>query len=159
MTGRMVRIETADDAAFAPFGEFVAPPAPGQRRAFYSAHFDPIPPQAAPVLHVNRVVPSELPLTCDTVERHPRAAQCFLPLDVARYVVMVMPEDAEGGPSRDGARAFLVPGNRGVVFRPMVWHMGATVLDREGSFAVLMWRGGPQPDDQFRTIRPIIMAG
>lgn len=159
MTGPAVRLVPPGAAVLEPFGQFVQPPDASERRAFYSAHLDPRPEGAGPVLHVNRVAPSALPLVCTTVERHPHAAQCFLPLDVARFVVLVMPSDAGGAPDPSGARAFLVPGNRGVIFRPMVWHMGAAVLDREGSFAVLMWRGGPQQDDEFRAIPPLTLVG
>ncbi|PJE27972.1 ureidoglycolate lyase [Pseudooceanicola antarcticus] len=154
---QVIVLQDPDDAAFAPFGEFVKPPAVSERRAFYSAHFDPRPETAAPVVHVNRVAPSVLPLVCAGVERHPHAAQCFVPMDVSRYVVMVMPSDENGDPVPAAAQGFLVPGNRGVIFRPMVWHMGACVLDRDGNFVVMMWRGGPGADDEFRSIPPVTL--
>lgn len=159
MNGPALRLDSPDDAAFAPFGEFVAPPSEGVRRRFYSAHFDQRPNGTAPQVHVNSVAASHLPIECGGVERHPHAAQCFLPLDVARYIVLVMPSRADGSPDPRGARAFLVPGNRGVIYRPMVWHMGATVLDRPGNFAVLMWRGGSLQDDEFRNIPPLLLVG
>ncbi|SPJ25824.1 ureidoglycolate lyase [Palleronia abyssalis] len=152
MTGPVIRIRPLDEGAFAPFGEVVAPPRSGDRRRFYSRHFADRPTRSDPVVHVNSVPPSELPLACTGIERHPSAAQCFLPLDVARYVVMVMPSSADGNPDLGRAAAWEVPGNRGVIYHPMVWHMGATVLDRPGNFAVLMWRGGQDPDDEFRNI-------
>lgn len=159
MTGRALRVRPMDEAAFAPFGALVGPPSDGVRRRFYSSHFGARPGDTAPVVHVNAVPPSELPLVCAEVERHPGAAQCFLPLDVSRYLVMVMPSGAGGAPDPGGALAFEVPGNRGVIFRPMVWHMGATVLDRPGNFTVLMWRGGADPDDEFSDIPPLTLVG
>ena len=44
-----------------------------------------------------------------------------------------------------------------MIFNPGVWHLGATVLDRPGHFTVLMWRGGPLQDDDFRTIAPLTL--
>jgi ureidoglycolate lyase len=146
-----------DPVAFAPYGHFVTPPAtPGERR-FYSEVLDKRPAGAAPVLHTNHVLPQTLPLDATRIERHPHAAQCFIPLDVARYVVMVMPSAADGSPLPEQALALLMPGTMGVVYNPGVWHLGATVLDHAGSFTVLMWRGGPQADDQFLTIPPVTL--
>ena len=150
-----IALRAPDAAAFAPYGRLIRPPAVAGRRAFYSDVLHPQPPGASPVLHVNLVQPSALPLTVTGLERHPHAAQVFIPLDVARYVVMVAPTDADGAPAMDRALAFLMPGETGVIFAPDVWHMGATVLDRPGSFTVLMYRGGPLDDDVFRSIPPV----
>lgn len=104
--------------------------------------------------HVNRVEPSALPLTIDTVEHHPHAAQVFLPLGVSRYLVTVMPSTESGEPNPSGALAFIVPGTVGVAYRPGVWHTGIAALDTTGSFAVLMWRGRAD-DDVFATVDPV----
>ncbi len=144
-----------DAAAFAPFGQLVRPPEAPGRRAFYSAALQPPPPGTAPVLHVNHVLPSALPLTVTGLERHPHAAQVFIPLDVARYLVLVAPSDAQGAPDMARALGFVVPGDTGVIYAPDVWHMGATVLDRPGAFTVLMHRGGALEDDVFRAIAPV----
>ncbi|QBX99957.1 hypothetical protein E2K80_03740 [Rhodophyticola sp. CCM32] len=157
MSGPILPLRPPDAAAFAPFGELVMPPdAPGTRR-FYSDTLHSRHDTSAPVLHVNNVPPQSLPLVVSRIERHPYASQCFFPLDVSRYAVMVMPSDAKGGPCADKALAFLMPGTMGVIFNPGVWHLGATVLDRPGHFTVLMWRGGPVQDDEFRTIAPLTL--
>ena len=148
----------ADEARFAPYGRLVDAPDEVGARAFYSDSLHERPDQAAPVLHTNRVAPVELPLRLTRVERHPLAAQCFLPLDVSRYIVVVMPSDANGAPVPGRALGMIVPGTRGVIYNRGVWHMGASVLDRDGSFAVLMWRGGIRPDDEFRTIPPLLLS-
>lgn len=147
-----------DPVAFAPFGRFILPPDQPGRRAFYSESLQPRPSGSVPVLHVNHVLPSELPLAVSGLERHPHAAQCFMPLDVSRYAVLVLPSDGDGAPVAKRALGFLVPGTTGVIFHPGVWHLGATVLDRPGHFSVLMWRGGTLEDDVFRTIAPITLA-
>ena len=150
--------QAPDAAAFAPYGTFVTPPADFGERAFYSDRLGGGGAGAAPVLHVNRVRALSLPHAIDTVERHPHADQVFLPLDVARYLVVVMPSDASGDPAPDRALAFEVPGTLGVVFRTGAWHAGAAVFDRPGSFAVLMWRSG-DGDDEFRRIDPLTIDG
>jgi len=80
-----------------------------------------------------------LALRVDQIERHPFAAQCFFPLDVAaRYAVMGVPSDAEGDPCpRSGAGVSLMPGNDGRDLRPGVCIWGATALDRAGHFGCL----------------------
>ena len=75
-----------DPSAFAPFGAFIdAPARAGDRRA-YTDWLAPV-PGLAPQLYTNRVSPAAFPLTLDRVERHPHAAQVFLPLMAARYLV------------------------------------------------------------------------
>ena len=158
MTGPALHLQSPDADAFAPFGKLVTPPDVPGKRKFYSDVLQQRSGASAPVLHANMVQPSSLPLRVDQIERHPFAAQCFFPLDVARYAVMVMASDAEGDPCPDQALAFLMPGTMGVIFHPRVWHLGATALDRAGHFVVLMWRGGPQQDDDFRTIAPLTLT-
>jgi ureidoglycolate lyase len=158
MTPPPIRCLPPDPDRMAPFGTFVTPPADIGQRSFYSRHLGP-PDLGPPVFHTNRVRPAELPLTATRVERHPRAEQTFLPLDVSRYVVVVMPSDAAGNPRLDAAIAFLVPGSIGVIYRAGVWHLGATVLDQVGSFAVLMRRRGDETDDEFRQIGAVSIQG
>lgn len=158
MRGQILTLQAPDPIAFAPYGHLVMPPDEPGKRQFYSDALHTRHVASAPVLHVNHVLPSTLPIEVSGIERHPHAAQCFFPIDVARYVVMVCPSDADGLPRLDEALAFLMPGTMGVIFNPGVWHLGATVLDRRGHFTVLMWRGGPQQDDDFRTIAPVTLV-
>lgn len=158
MSVAVLRLRPPDPDVFRPFGRLVAPPAEAGQRAFFSDSLHEHPDTSAPVLHVNKVMPSELPLTVDKVECHPHAAQCFFPLDVAQYVTLVMPSDSFGAPELDKAVGFVIPGTLGVIYHPRVWHLGATVLERPGHFAVLMWRGGKQEDDVFRSVSPIAVT-
>jgi ureidoglycolate lyase len=103
------------------------------------------------------VPPSCLPITVDRVERHPHARQVFVPLQASRYLVTVMTAATDGRPDPASARAFVVPGTIGVAYREGVWHASMTVLDEEASFAVFMWRGGPD-DDVVATIDPIVVV-
>lgn len=150
-----ITLQPPDEAVFAPYVRLIRPPDEAGRRAFYSDALQPRPPGTSPVLHVNHVLPSALPMTVTGLERHPHAAQVFIPLDVTRYLVLVAPSDAAGAPVMSRALATVIPGDTGVIYAPDVWHMGAAVLDRPGSFTVLMYRGGQLEDDVFRSIAPV----
>ena len=158
MTGRTLRLRPPDSADFAPFGRLVEPPEIAGQRAFFSDSLREHPEASAAVLHVNKVEHSQLPLLVNEMERHPFAPQCFFPLDVAAFITLVMPSDADGAPKPEEALAFLMPGNKGVVYNSNVWHLGATVLERPGNFVVLMWRGGPQQDDEVRVIPSLTLV-
>lgn len=145
-----VTVRAPDAAAFAPFGAFLEPPASVGERASFSRWLEPV-PGLSQHCHLNRVAPSALPLIVDRVERHPHAAQVFLPMGVSRYLVTVMPSDDSGDPDSTRAITFLLPGTLGVVYHPGTWHAGVAVLDAEASFAVLMWRGADD-DDVFASI-------
>jgi ureidoglycolate lyase len=148
-----VTLRRPDDEAFAPFGAFIEPPSEVGLQSAFSGWLEPV-PGASQHGYLNRVAPVALPVTVTRVERHPHAAQLFLPVGVARYLVTVMPPDETGAPDPTRALAFVVPGTVGVAYRPGTWHTGISVLDAEGSFAVMMWRGREE-DDVFAQIAPI----
>ena len=100
-------------------------------------------------VHVNHVLPSELPFVATRMERHPATSQTFLPLDASRYLVVVAGRAPGGGPDPASIKAFWSSGSRGVTYRRDVWHHGMVVLDRPARFAVLMWRRSDGPDDVF----------
>lgn len=147
-----IHAQVADPEAFAPFGEFVAAPARHGDRRPYSAWLAPI-EGLAPSFHTNLVPAAHAPVRLTRVERHPHAAQVFLPLVGGRYLVVVAPSTADGAPDAAGARAFVVPATLGVAYRRGVWHAGITALDGPASFAVLMWRGAAD-DDEFADVAP-----
>lgn len=151
-----LRAGPPDPSAFAPFGAFIdRPVAAGERRA-YSDWLAPV-IGLTPCFYTNRVLPTALPLTLDRVERHPHAAQVFLPLMASRYLVTVMPSDGGGRPQPALAQAFLLPRSLGVAYHANVWHAGITAIDDEASFSVLMWRGTAD-DDVFADI-PALLIG
>lgn len=142
---------------FSAFGTLIDKPAQAGERQFYSQWLGGR--GLEPIFHVNHVPQASLPMTLDKLERHPHAAQCFVPLDVSRYLVTVAPSLADGSADLAGLRSFALPGSVGVVYAQGVWHAGASVLDRAGAFAVLMWRGA-NDDDVFTDIAPIqLLAG
>ena len=145
---------TAPPAALARFATLVEPPAhPGDRR-LYSDWLAPVQGLSLQ-FHMNHVAPSALPLELAQVEAHPHAAQVFLPVDVDRYVVTVMPGD--DAPEPAGALSVILPGTVGIAYRPGAWHAGITALGRPGHFAVLMWRGAVD-DDRFAPIPRLTVA-
>lgn len=149
-----ITAHTAPPHALSRFAVLVEPPAhPGDRR-LYSDWLAPVPGRALQ-FHMNHVAPSALPLEVAQVEAHPHAAQVFLPVDVDRYVVTVMP--GQDTPDTTGAISVILPGTVGIAYRPGAWHAGITVLGRPGHFAVLMWRGAAD-DDCFADIPPLTIA-
>lgn len=153
---RVLQVETAPTAeAFAPFGAFIRRPDAHGQRQFYSDWLGGDGLQ--PVFHVNSMAPTSLPAPVSRLERHPHAAQCFVPLDVERYLVTVAPSLSDGAPDTGALRSFVVPSSQGVIYRRGVWHAGASVLDRAGAFAVLMWRGR-EDDDEFCEIAPVTVT-
>lgn len=151
MSAPVTITEHPSAADFAPFGAFIDRPAETGQRQFYSDWLGGA--GLAPVFHVNHVPAATLPLTLTKLERHPHAAQCFVPLDVSRYLVTVAPSLADGSADLAGMKSYLLPGSLGVIYATGVWHAGASVLDRAGAFAVLMWRGAAN-DDVFADIAP-----
>lgn len=145
-----------DAAAFARFGALIEGPHLLGDRRMYSDWLSPVAGLELQ-FHINAVGPSDMPLVLAQVEHHPHAAQVFVPVDVSRYVVTVMPSDATGAPDPAQAISMILPGTMGVIYRPGVWHAGVTVLDRRAHFAVLMYRGAPD-DDVFVKIPPLTLS-
>ena len=138
--------------AMSPFGSIISAPTNTGDRSVYSHWLGSARAGMTPGFHVNHLLPKALPYAIDVMERHRYSAQLFLPLDVARYVVVVAPTANDGSPDIAAARALLAPKNIGVVYAPGVWHAGATVLERHGSFGVLMWRNDSADDEEFTTL-------
>lgn len=150
----MTHVATAPDAAaFAPFGTIIDAPRCFGDRKMFSDWLRPVGGLALQ-FHINAIAPSAEPITLTRVERHPHAAQAFVPMDVSRYVVTVAPARADGDPDLSGVVCMELPGTLGVIYNPGVWHAGVTVLDRTAHFAVLMYRGASD-DDVFRAIDPL----
>jgi ureidoglycolate lyase len=140
--------------AFAPFGDVIAvPDVPG--RTYHEEALGNLRPAARPSLSVSlRPETPDRPLRAELLERHEFSSQTFMPLDVGRWLVVVAPHAAGGGPDRAAVKAFVATGRQGVTYRPNTWHHGLTVLDRPGRFAVFMWRDGGPGDEEFVPVAP-----
>lgn len=143
---RILHLEPLTPEAFAPFGDVIDPPEPGQRLSL-AASLQGLDGASQPRLSFNNAEAWTLPLTAPKMERHNRSSQCFVPMDVARWVVVVAPDKA-GKPDPDALRAFLVRGDQAVNYHLGTWHHPLRPLDRPGRFAVLMWTTGHRPDDE-----------
>ncbi len=78
--------------------------------------------------------PRALPYSLDLVERHPDGSQCFVPMSMDGFLVIVAPD--EGG--RPGTpRAFLTAPGQAVNFHRGTWHGVLTPLAAPGLFAVI----------------------
>ena len=140
--------------AFAPYGDVIDVPTEAGRR-YYEDALGNLRPGAHPSLSVSlKSETPDRPLRADLLERHEFSSQTFMPLDVARYLVVVAPHAAEGGPDIARVKAFVANGRQGVTYRPNTWHHGLTVLDRPGRFAVFMFRDGGKTDEEFVPVAP-----
>jgi ureidoglycolate lyase len=139
-----IQLEPLTAKAFAPFGDVVDPPALGERAALSETLATSA---ATPRLSFSHMPPWDLPLTATQMERHLNSAQCFIPVDVARYVILVAP-DANAAPDPTGLRAFVASGDQAVNYHRGTWHHPQRPLDRPGRFAVLMWTTGRREDDE-----------
>jgi ureidoglycolate lyase len=137
---------------FAPYGDVLAPPA-DRGRIYYDQGLGNLRPTARPSLAVShaKFLPT-LPLEAKVMERHEFSSQSFVPLDVSRWLVIVAPSDADGGPDASRAMAFLAGPGQGITYHAGTWHHPLTLLDRPGRFAVFMWRDGTTTDEEFRTL-------
>lgn len=135
--------------AFAPFGHVLdLPTEPG--RVDYSAFNRNLRGAAAEVcFRTSLTPPSTLPLVTRTMERHAFSSQAFLPVDVARYLILVAPHGPDGGPDPAGLVLFLANGDQGITYGADVWHHPMTVLDRPAVFATVMFLDGGAGDEEF----------
>lgn len=140
--------------AFAPFGEVLEGPV-GPGRARFDTALANRRPKARPSLSFVSKTPLEaLPLRTQVMERHRFSSQSFIPMEAGRWLAIVAPHAAGGGPDMARARAFIARPDQGVTYGADVWHHPFTVLDRMARFAVLVWRDGTAADDEFVDVAP-----
>lgn len=82
---------------------------------------------------------STLPFPVKVLERHVLSPQVFVPLDVARYLVVVAPSRSDGLPDAQQVRAFVGKPGIGVIYRAGVWHAPMIALDRAARFVMMMF--------------------
>jgi ureidoglycolate lyase len=140
--------------AFAPYGDVIDVPTEAGR-SYYEEALGNLRPNAHPSLSVSlKPETPDRPLKAELLERHEFSSQTFMPLDVARYLVVVAPHAQAGGPDLANVKAFIATGKQGVTYKPNTWHHGLTVLDRPGRFAVFMFRDGGKTDEEFVPVTP-----
>ena len=93
--------------AFAPFGDVIDMPRHAGR-FYYDDALANLRPAAGASLSVALKPPTpERPLTSREMERHEFSSQTFIPVDVGRWLIVVAPHAAAGGPDMAAARAFI----------------------------------------------------
>jgi ureidoglycolate lyase len=150
----ILRAEPLTSAAFLPYGEVIECPAmPG--RTYFEDALRSLRPGARPSLSLTVKEPlAALPLHSTTMERHEFSSQSFIPQEGGRWLAIVAPHAADGGPDMARARAFLCRPDQGVTYGANVWHHPFTVLDRTARFVIVMWRDGTTTDEEFAKVAP-----
>ena len=145
----ILRTEPLSSAAFLPYGEVIEVPAmPG--RTYFEDALSSLRPKARPSISLSISKPrTALPLRSTTMERHEFSSQSFIPQEAGRWLAIVAPHAASGGPDMARARAFLCRPDQGVTYGANVWHHPFTALDREARFVIVMWRDGTKTDEEF----------
>lgn len=147
-----IRAEPLTVEAFAPFGDVLEAPAePG--RVYFERALASTRAKARPSVSLVTVAAHTAPtLLALRMERHEFSSQTFVPLEPARWLVLVAPRLADGGPDASRARAFIAGPGQGITYAMNVWHHPLTVLDCPARFAIFMWLETPATDEEFRTL-------
>lgn len=149
-------VEPLTAEAFASYGEVIALGPLGRAHSTrYAADVENRRPAARLNVSISQQVPSVLPLVVKAMEKHPHSAQTFVPTKIARYLVLVAPTAADGGPDLAGLRAFVAGPEQGINYRPDIWHHPFTVLDGPAECVVLRY----DMDDEEDTIWHVVEDG
>jgi ureidoglycolate lyase len=140
-----LRATPISEESFRPFGALVPRPSEAGRTSL-EAMIESDGAAARLSASLTVIDPDAPPMLAPKMERHPHSAQMFLPIAVERYLVVVAP-DRGGAPDPAGARAFVVPGDLGIVYAIDRWHCPMRVLESRGSFVVLMAMSGTERDE------------
>jgi len=146
---RLLTLEPITAEAFAPFGQVLPPPIIGGGRVELLEELRNLRASALPRLSLAAVAPKALPLQAVEMERHVYSSQAFVPIDCAAYLVLVAPHGPDGLPDVSLLRAFRVPGDTGINYRPDTWHHPLCALERDARFTVLTFVDGTASDEQF----------
>lgn len=146
------------EAAFAPFGTLVEYSATETRRMLVG-ELQNKRAEARANLDFATVAKQALPITAAVMERHVFSSQSFVPVDVARYLVVVAPDAPAGGPDMARARVFAATGRQSVTYGAGVWHHPLTPLDSDGVFAIVTFRAGDKQDEEFITLPEPVRLG
>ena len=157
-----LRPEPLTRGAFAPFGDVIEAVA-GGAAAMNEARFErfgdlceiDVPGGRAAVSIARCRMPSSLPYTFDTVERHPHGSQAFFPLAEFPFVVVVAPPD-ETVTAAD-LRAFVTNGRQGINYRRGTWHMPLIAFEAGQAFLVVDRAAGEPNCEERRLDRPITL--
>ena len=149
---KMIVPAPIDLASFRPFGDYVKRPATTGRvdcgRDLETNRTD-----ARPCVFLTSLEPTTgTHIRVSEMERHQFSSQTFVHMSGGRWLIVVCPPDATGGPDIAAAQAFIAGPNDVVTYKPDTWHHSLTVLDAPSCHAVVMWRNGSRTDEEFRQV-------
>lgn len=156
-TADNVTVEALTASAFAPFGAVLEAPSAGKNDL--ANLLVNLRAEARPHVVLLGIEPATSPFTVVEMERHRYSAQLFLPLDVARYLVIVALPAGPEQPDVTAFRAFIAPGHVGILYRAGTWHHPMRCLDRPGRFASLTFLAGTADDETFVAVAPKTLRG
>ncbi|MFD4836589.1 ureidoglycolate lyase [Achromobacter sp. NPDC058515] len=146
---RILHPQPLTSQAFASYGEVVEHQG-AARRHYLTEPMRHGPDAIRNACWVSRLdAPATRPVSIELMERHRYAAQTFVPLSGAPYLVVVAPTGPDDLPDMDRLQAFLASGRQGVCYRVGTWHHGLTVLAGPAEFLVMMGQTGRNDDDEF----------
>lgn len=154
-TIRLALAELSEEA-FRPFGT-LTPLAPGAAPLRLAAEIENGRPHARLEVDFVTVPPLALPHRAPFLERHGANSQTFIPLRVARYLVVVAPGADQ--PDLGRARAFAARGDQAITYRAGVWHHPLAALDGEGFFTLLTFRAGDEHDTTLFPLETPLLLG
>lgn len=140
--------------AFAPFGDVIsAGEGSGSSanqgtavRFDWAARLESDRPGAKPNLVFVRSMPQALPFTLKLLEHHPHSSQAFVPMRCGRFLVVVAPTAADGGPDFTRIEAFVCGPGDGINYHRGTWHHPMIVIEAPAEFAMLVWEDGSPRD-------------
>ena len=143
---------------FAPFGDVLDMPKTPSRVYFQDALGNLRPHAAASISTTYKEPSPALPFQVNVLERHEFSSQSFMPAEVAVWMIVVAPHDAQGKPDMERVQAFLANDSQGITYKPNVWHHGLTVFDAPGKFNIFMWRDNTSGDEEFVSVTPFLVS-
>ena len=151
-----ITVTPLEAAAFAPFGQVLEHDSCQRQQDFPSAfETDGRAPNAS--LSLIRVTEAaRFPVALERLERHPHSAQTFIPLEGARFLVVVCGSDLAGAPDLSTLRAFETRSGQIVTFGRSVWHKGITALTPDAVFAMTMLKTQNGVDTEFASVEPAL---
>jgi len=151
---RVIRARPLTREGFAPFGDVIsagegegASANQGTAVRFdWVAKLESDRAQARANMVFVRSMPQALPFALKLLEHHPHSSQAFVPMRCARFLVVVAPTAADGGPDTERIEAFVCGPGQGINYHRGTWHHPMAVLDAPAEFAMLVWEDGTPAD-------------
>lgn len=88
------------------------------------------------------------------LERHPTSVQAFFPMNGTPYLIVVCRSSREDKPDLNSLKAFLVPGDTVIEYRPGIWHAPIRSVFRPGRLGMVVNKAGTPEDCEFVPVPP-----